>query len=164
MFIYGERETETETEHEQGRGRQRGRHRIGSRLQAPSCQHRARCGAGTHRLRDHDLSWSRLLNWLSHPGAPTRWIFLIKSDSFHHLEFWGNFKKNFFYHVYFETEYEWGRGREWGRHRIQSRLQAPSCQHRAQCEARTHWTARSWPEPKSDAQPTEPPSRPYFFN
>ena len=30
-----------ETEHEQGRGREGGRHRIRSRPQAPSCQHRA---------------------------------------------------------------------------------------------------------------------------
>ena len=30
-----------ETEHERGRGRERGRHRIGNRLQALSCQHRA---------------------------------------------------------------------------------------------------------------------------
>ena len=34
-----------ETEHERGRGRERGRHRIGSRLQAPSQQPRARHGA-----------------------------------------------------------------------------------------------------------------------
>ena len=34
-----------ETEHEQGRSRQRGRHRIRNRLQALSCQHRARHGA-----------------------------------------------------------------------------------------------------------------------
>ena len=27
---------------------ERGRHRIRSRLQAPSCQHRAQCGARTH--------------------------------------------------------------------------------------------------------------------
>ena len=32
-------------EREQGRGRERGRHRIRNRLQAPSCQHRAQCGA-----------------------------------------------------------------------------------------------------------------------
>ena len=37
-----------ETEHEQGRGRERGRHRIQSRLRAPSCQHRAPRGARTH--------------------------------------------------------------------------------------------------------------------
>ena len=45
MFIF-ERETEGEWEW----GRERGRHRIGSRLQAPSCQHRARRGARTHGL------------------------------------------------------------------------------------------------------------------
>ena len=32
---------QSKTEHERGRGRERGRHRIGSRLQALSCQHRA---------------------------------------------------------------------------------------------------------------------------
>ena len=31
-----------------GRGREKGRHRIRSRLQAPSCQHRAWCRARTH--------------------------------------------------------------------------------------------------------------------
>ena len=35
-------------------------------LQAP----RAGCGAQTHKLRDHDLSQSWMLNRLSHPGAP----------------------------------------------------------------------------------------------
>ena len=54
-----------ETEHEQGRGRKRGRHRIQSRLQALSCQHRARHRAWTHKPWDHDLSWSRTLNRLS---------------------------------------------------------------------------------------------------
>ena len=39
-----------EIEHRLGRGRERGRHRIRSRLQAPSCQHRARRGARTHEL------------------------------------------------------------------------------------------------------------------
>ena len=62
-----------ETECERGRGRERGRHRIRSRLQAPSCQHRAQCGAQTHEPWDHDLSWSRILNWLSHPGASQPW-------------------------------------------------------------------------------------------
>ena len=51
-----------ETEHEQGRARERGRHRTQSRLQAPSCQHRARCGAQTHELWDHELSRSWALN------------------------------------------------------------------------------------------------------
>ena len=59
-----------ETEHERGRGRERGRHRIGSRFQALSHQPRARRGARTRGPRDRDLSRSRTLNRLSHPGAP----------------------------------------------------------------------------------------------
>ena len=59
-----------EREHEQGRVRERGRHGIWNRLQALSCQHRARRGAWTHRPRDHDLSRSRTPNRLSHPGTP----------------------------------------------------------------------------------------------
>ena len=70
-----------ETEHEQGRGRERGRHRIRSRLQAPNCQHRARCRAQTHELWDHDLSWSQTPNWLSHPGSPERLHFKRKVPS-----------------------------------------------------------------------------------
>ena len=68
---------ETETEHEQGKGRERerGRHGIRSRLRAPSCQHRAWRGARTHEPRDHDLSRSRTLKWLSHPGTPRRSFF-----------------------------------------------------------------------------------------
>ena len=50
---------------------ERGRHRIWSRLQALSCQHRAWCRAWTHKPRDHDLSRSWSLNQLSYPGAPT---------------------------------------------------------------------------------------------
>ena len=53
-----------------GKGSERGRHRIWSRLQALSCQHRARRKAWTHQLWDHDLSWSWMLNRLSHPSAP----------------------------------------------------------------------------------------------
>ena len=59
-----------ETEHEWGRVRERGRHRIGNRLQALSCQHRAQRGAPTHEPGDRDLSQSRTLNRLSHPGIP----------------------------------------------------------------------------------------------
>ena len=64
MFIFErmrEREREKERENMSGGGPRR-RQRIGSRLQAPSCQHRARRGARTHKPRDHDLSWSRTLN------------------------------------------------------------------------------------------------------
>ena len=64
------RERERETEHEQGACRERGRHRTRSRLRALSCQHRTRHGARTHKPWDHDLSWSRTLNQLSHPGSP----------------------------------------------------------------------------------------------
>ena len=59
-----------QTECKWGRGRERGRHRIWSRFQALSYQHRAGCGAQTHKLSDHDLSRSWTLNQLSQPGAP----------------------------------------------------------------------------------------------
>ena len=50
--------------------RERGRHRIGSRLQAPSCQHRAQCRSWTHEPWDQDLSRSWMLYQLSHLGTP----------------------------------------------------------------------------------------------
>ena len=37
--------------------------------QAPHCQCKARFRAWTHKLWDHDLSWSQTLNQLSHSGA-----------------------------------------------------------------------------------------------
>ena len=43
-----------ETECEQGRGRE-GETQNPKRLQALSCQHKPRCRARTHELRDHDL-------------------------------------------------------------------------------------------------------------
>ena len=53
----------------------------------------------------------------------------------------------------------WGRAeegqKEMGR---ENPKQAPSCPRRAQCGSRTHKTVRSWPEPKSDSQPTELPT------
>ena len=61
---------EREREREQGRGRETWRHRIWSRRQSLNRQHRAQCGAWTHKLWDHDLSWSRMLTQLSHWGAP----------------------------------------------------------------------------------------------
>ena len=70
-----------EREHERGMDRERGRHRIRSQLQAPSCQHRARCGAQTHVPQDHDLSWSRTINQLSYPGAPNVYLFLRERES-----------------------------------------------------------------------------------
>ena len=70
MFIYFIFETERDRAWTGEGQRERGRHRIWNRLQALSCQHRARRGAWTHGPRDHDLSRSRPLNRLSHPGAP----------------------------------------------------------------------------------------------
>ena len=61
-----------ETEHEWGEGQREGDTEFGSRLQAPSCQHRARRGARTCEPQDHDLSRSRTLNRLSHPSTPNR--------------------------------------------------------------------------------------------
>ena len=114
-----------ETEHEQGRGRETGRHRIWSRLQALSCQHRARHGAWTHKPRDHHLSQSWTLNGLSHRGAPEELLF----------------NAHLFFERETETEYELGRGRERGRLNPQNRLQALSCQHRAR---RGAWTREPW--------------------
>ena len=68
-------ETERETEHKNRKGREIGRHRMGSRLQAMSCQHRAWCGARTHRLQDYDLSRSQTLNWVTQ--APLHYDFYI---------------------------------------------------------------------------------------
>ena len=71
---------ERERQSMNGGGSERGRHRIQTRLQALSCQHIARRGARTHGLRDHDLSRSRPLNRLSHPGAPEHGISLRSSE------------------------------------------------------------------------------------
>ena len=57
-----------------GGGRERRRHRIRSRLQALSSQHRARRGAQTHRPWDHDRSWSWTLNRLSHQAPQSNAI------------------------------------------------------------------------------------------
>ena len=74
LFIF---ERQRETEQGQGRGRERGRHRIGSRLQAQSCQRRAWHGARTHELQDGDLRRSQTRSQLSHPGAPTATLFTV---------------------------------------------------------------------------------------
>ena len=72
MFVYfWEREDRVQA----GEG-PKGRHRIWSRFQALSCQHRPWCGARTHEQQDHDLSQNWMLNQLSHPGTP-KCLFLI---------------------------------------------------------------------------------------
>ena len=68
MFIYllwGRKSTSG------GRAEREERARIRSRLQTLIGLHRAWRRAQTHKLWDHDLRWSRSLNRLSHPGAPT---------------------------------------------------------------------------------------------
>ena len=70
MFTYYFWETKGQSACKGWAEREGGRHRIRSRLQALSCQHRAGRGAWTHQPWDHDLSWSRTLNRPSHPGAP----------------------------------------------------------------------------------------------
>ena len=77
LFIF---EKERERERERERRRQRARHRIWSRLQALSCQHGARRGAWTHEPWDHDLSWSRTPNGLSHPGTLRLCSFSLKGS------------------------------------------------------------------------------------
>ena len=63
-----------------GEGQREEETQNSNRLQALSCQHRARCGARTREPRDHDLSQSRTLNWLSHPDAPrTRFLIYISA-------------------------------------------------------------------------------------
>ena len=68
---------ETETEHKRVRGGERGRHRIRSRLQALSCQHRAqrRGGPTNHEIMTwakirHLTNWATqaLLAWFSYLG------------------------------------------------------------------------------------------------
>ena len=71
MFIF-----ERERQSTSGGGAEREGDRTGSRLQAPSCQHRVRRGARTHKPWDHDLSRSPMLRQLSHPGAPCIWFTL----------------------------------------------------------------------------------------
>ena len=75
-FVYclflREREREWETECKLGRGRERGRHRIWSRLQALSFS--TEPSAGLEPM-DCNLSRSRMLNRLSHAGAPLMLVF-----------------------------------------------------------------------------------------
>ena len=72
-----EREGDTESE-------------AGSRLLA-SGQRKAWCGAWTHKLWDHDPNWSRTLNWLNHPHAPSNMFFKIENSHLN-LDFWLSLK------------------------------------------------------------------------
>ena len=63
-----------------GEGQREGETQNLKQAQALSCQHRARHGARTHRPRDRDLSRSRILNRLSHPGTP-EWLLFFNLTS-----------------------------------------------------------------------------------
>ena len=77
MFIYfWERKRQAKSMSGGGAQREGDTHRIRSRLQVPSCQHRARSKAQTHEPWDHDLSWSRMLKWLSHQEPSFSLFFL----------------------------------------------------------------------------------------
>ena len=68
---------------------------------APSCQPRAWRGARTHRPRDRDLSRSRTLNRLSHPGAPCAHILI----GLFYFVFTLGFGEVFIYSRYFFVRY-----------------------------------------------------------
>ena len=67
VFV-SERERERERA-QAGEGQRERETKNLKQLQVPSCQHRARPGAGTYKPRDHDLSQCQRLNRLTHPGA-----------------------------------------------------------------------------------------------
>ena len=166
---------ETETELEQGRGRERGRHRIQSRFQAPSCQHRDWRRAPTHTPWDHDLSEvevGHLTDWATQ--ASPHLISLIvnslyplglKSTICLLCSVRGQTRSNLNLDPHMDPQ----RGLEQGKNYIfmftalwLKRKQAPGSEPSAQSLTRgsNSRTARSWPEPRSDAQPTAPPRRP----
>ena len=74
LFLRDRERDRTRQSMRRGGAEREGDTESGSRLRAPSCQHRARCGAQTHKSGDHDLGRSRTLNLPSHPGAH-EWFF-----------------------------------------------------------------------------------------
>ena len=136
LFIF-----ETETEHQWGRGRERRRHRIPSRLQALSCQHRARCGTRTHKLWDRDLTWSRMLNRLSHPGAPVSLFFNVSLFICYLF---------IYFLIYWEREREREREREWVEEgQRQKERDTPKLTVQSPMQGSIPWTVRWLPELKS---------------
>ena len=67
MFIFESKRMRMHTHPSGGRGRERGGQRIQTGLCADNSEPN---GAQTYEPWDHDLSQSRPLNWLSHPGSP----------------------------------------------------------------------------------------------
>ena len=90
------------------------------------------------------------------------WLYFFDSNESEYIFIFLNF---FLCLFIFETERDTAWTGEGQREReTQNRKQAPGSEPSAQSPTRgsNSRTARSWPEPKSDAQPTEPPRRPYF--
>ena len=136
--------------HEKGRDRGRGRQRILSRLHA-QCRVSRQVWSHNHEITTcaEIKSWT-LNNWATQMPLENHLKFFFLTFIFY---FWDRER---------QSMNGGGAERERGRHRIRSRLQALSCQHRAQHGAQTH-KLRSWPEPKLDAQLTEPPRCPSMF-
>ena len=126
-----------ETEHERGRGRERGRHRIGNRLQALSHQSRAWRGARTHGPRDRDLAEVGCLTDCA-TQAPLNVYFWERESCRVQV------------------------GEKQRERETQNLKQAPGFELSVQSlmQGSNSGTTRSWPEPKLDAQPTEPPRHP----
>ena len=159
MFIYfweTDRERERETETEWRRGRERGRHRTWSGLQTLCCQHRAWRRARTHEPWDHDLSQSRMLNPLSHPGAPDFTFYLklsLNTPAHNDLFIYFLFLKFFNVSLFLrerDTEFKQDRSRDREKE-TQNLKQAPSSELSAHSPmwGFNSWFVRSWPEPKS---------------
>ena len=146
LFIYiWEREREGERERSMsGGGAERRRHRIWSRLLALSCQHRIWCKAQIHKQRDHDLSQSQMLNWLSHSSTPDFSFFKGLS-------------------IYFERDSIGMSLCMWaaeGQRERRERIQDPHSQHRARCRAQSHelWDHDQSRNQESDTLLTELPT------
>ena len=164
--------TERERVHEQGRGRERGRHRIRSKIQALSREHRA--------WRGLELTDCKIMTWAK-VGHSTNWATqaplykaILKShpivfSSLSQLRYSSAYRFHsgflfvyfLFKFIYFERE------RKWGRDRGESKnpKQTPHHQHRAWCGARSHNPGNhdlSWNK-ELDTQPAEPPRYPSFL-
>ena len=142
-------------EHMQGRTG-RGRERILRRIHV-HCGYRCGTGSQDPGIRIWAKIKSQMLNWLSHPDTPFWFIFDISNsmiDWFITCLFFLRWRERHTHRV------QVGEGRR--EREAQNLKQAPGSEPSARSPT---WglnsqTARSWPEPKSDAQPTEPLRRP----
>ena len=139
MFIYfWEKETQCEWE----RGRERGRHRIRSRLQGPTCQHRAWHGL---KLMGHEImTWAEVRRW-------TDWATQALLDFF----------LNFIYLFWKRESMNEGRAEREGDRESHAGSALPLWN---LIQGSNRWTGRPWPKPKSRVgQSTEPPRHPNLW-